>query len=101
MIFFDLNTAQLARIAHELTVESNWSIQLIDSYVKKPDVKVQSSKTRVKTGKQRAQTAKPNQSISMKSFDEIFYICQFKRKTNTSENNIKLQQGKINTFLLT
>ncbi len=98
MIFFDLNTAQLARITHEFTVESDWTIQLVDSYVRTPNLTAHTSvKTRLQTGKLRAQTAKSSQAstVTTKSFDEIFYICQFKKKTSATESNVKLQQGKF------
>lgn len=95
MIFFDLNTAQLAQINHELTIESDWTIQLVESYLKTPDLKV----IKPKSGR-RPQTTKSgardkSQMSSQKSVDEIFYICQFKKKTNEKEKSLKLQHGII------
>ena len=111
LIFFDLNTAQLAHINHKLSEEDNWSIELVDSYVKTPVLDLLAQQrllNRPKTGAPRPQTSKSTRATTakvpelktprlQKSYDEIFYICQFKRMKNSSKSKFKLQQSIIDT----
>ena len=92
MIFYDLNTAQIAHMHREFTLK-NWSLDHIESYVKIVKPKAQpgkdarkSTKSGAKSKQPHAQTTSANKTSSSsqqqptqaKSYEEIFYICQFK-----------------------
>lgn len=101
IIFFDLNTAQLAAINHEYSTENGWSIQLVEQYIKIPGEILEKVDSRPKTSKpsksktNRPQTGNSLNLATQKSYDEIFYICQYKRIISNRENSNKLQQGKF------
>jgi hypothetical protein len=113
MIFYDLNTAQLAQIYHEYTSDNQWNVQLVESYIKTPNAskkkvnqqltdRKKSSKTnRINNRSSSAITkssdtfqlnSSSNSSISStaKSYDEIFYIVQFTRNIKSISNDINL-----------
>lgn len=111
LIFYDLNTAQLANFYQKFCIENNWSIQLVESYVKTPEIKEAKRTNRPQTSKSRPLTSKSsklrpqidkligsdNNIGTEKSYDEIFYICQIKKKTQPNEVTNKLHQAIIDS----
>lgn len=83
LIFYDLNTAQVAQIYKEHSLEHNWNLELIESYIKdsKPSLNI------------RKKSAKNHTSV-LKSYEEILFICQFKFNSSATNKN-KLQQSVI------
>jgi hypothetical protein len=73
MIFYDLNTAQMSRIYKEFSVEQNWNLELIDSYVK--------------VGKS---------TSADKSNEDIYYICQFRNISDYVNLKIKNKEKILN-----
>ncbi|CAF0947594.1 unnamed protein product [Brachionus calyciflorus] len=77
IIFFDLNPAQLEYMYKEYSVDNNWNLELIESYVKyhRPSLIKRKKLNRIKS--------------TNKSHDEILYFCQFRHIEN-SNNKTKL-----------
>ena len=96
LIFYDLNTAQLAKVNNELCNDGNWIVELVESYTKYTGNDVIKRENRIKTAKFRPRTAKPKttEPKPKEQNEEIFYICQFKLKQNPASHGNKLQQGK-------
>jgi hypothetical protein len=95
IIFFDLNTAQLAQIYYEFSIEKKWNLQLIDSYIKsKPAIKFKSAD--IKTKLKRSKTEYKIPAIT-KSNEEIFFVCQFKQIFDNNETINKLQHSIIDS----
>ena len=88
LIFYDLNTAQLAHLYKEYSQEKNWNLELIESYsrINLPN--------RKKTKK-----SSVSKISSTKSYEEIFFICQFgyNDSNKNSKLNNKLHHSVIDT----
>lgn len=71
VIFYDLNPAQMAHIYKEYSIDLNWNIELIESYVRviKPR----------KNEKSKCEKLNP----TLKSHEEIFFMCQFRNVSST------------------
>ena len=94
LIFYDLNTAQLAQKYHEYSVEKKWNLQLVESYIKTPGLASYNKKMRMKSSKTRTTEI----LATTKSFDELFYICQFKRSdSSTAQPPNRLEHSIIDT----
>jgi hypothetical protein len=82
IVFYDLNTAQIAHMHRELSLK-NWNLELIEPYVKisrpKNLYKESHNRKSAKSARKPIQAkVSSNQSLSITSYEEIFYICQFK-----------------------
>lgn len=100
MIFFDLNTAQLAQLNYEFSTEELWNLELIDSYIKTQTNlnSTDNDKTNYKPQSPNRKKIKDLKNLAIqKSTEEIFYICQFKKITNNKETLNKLQHSIIDT----
>jgi len=81
IVFYDLNTAQIAHMHRELNLQ-NWNLELIEPYVK--IVRPKNLSKEINHRKSAKSARKPSQSRSSSnlslatSYEEIFYICQFK-----------------------
>jgi hypothetical protein len=92
IIFYDMNTAQMARLHHEYSVEQNWNLELVEPYLKvvKPPLATSLSAS------MRSVSRRSQNPAAAKSYDEIFFICQFKRNPSTDKNQLnKLQHSVI------
>ena len=106
LIFYDLNTAQLAQIYHEYTIEKRWNLELVESYIKiksnelKNESKVRFKKKKStdssKLVKNKLEKQDTNPALT-ESNEEIFYICQFRQVFDKSEHLNKLQHSLIDT----
>ena len=104
MIFYDLNTAQLAHIYKEYCLDNNWNLEIIESYVKttRPsNIRQNKDNRRAKSARRFNQIDKTSsqQNSPSKSYEEIYYICQFKLCESNSKSakklNNKLQHSII------
>ena len=85
IVFFDLNTAQIAHMQRELNLK-NWNLELIESYVKTIKPKSATKENQIQRSKSAKSAKKPthcksssNHQLALTtSYEEIFYICQFK-----------------------
>lgn len=100
LIFYDLNTAQLAQIYHEYSNENKWNLELVESYIKvksiEPKIKF-TRKSKLNDGKSPEKIPFQNPA-TIKSNEEIFYFCQFRQLFITTNENVnKLQHSIIDT----
>jgi hypothetical protein len=96
VIFYDMNTAQMARLHHEYSVEKNWNLELVEPYLKvqKPPL----SSVSLSASMQSASAKRKQNPATAKSYDEMFFICQFKYSGSADKNQLnKLQHSVIDT----
>lgn len=109
VIFYDLNTAQLAHFYKEYSIEKNWELELVDCYVKARNSSL--ARHRSRRPKSRCVSActvsptKLNRSkssthlITTQSNEDIYYICQFRMSKNTHTMN-KLHHSVVDKKFL-
>lgn len=110
MIFYDLNTAQMARIYKEFSIDKNWNLVLIDSYAKidKPNKSNLDNNQINQTNFVRENKSKKGKNINFKdnirieslstieSNEDIYYICQFKNISDYNNLGNKNKEKCIN-----
>lgn len=106
LIFYDLNTAQLAQIYHEYSIDKRWNLELVESYIKpknsglKNESRVKFKKKRsidCKSAKRVEKVVEPENPALAESNEEIVYICQFRQQFDKNECLNKLQHSLIDT----
>lgn len=97
LIFFDMNTAQMAEVYSHYTTERNWTVELIDSYISRP---YYAPSSRVKTAASSRTTKsalkKSSAASTVRSHEDITYIAQFKYTPGNKISN-KLDHSIIDT----
>ena len=99
LIFYDMNTAQMAQLYHTFTTDKCWNLELIESYLKVVKPITVPRKTQLAAAAVRPKSGvNAKHPAAVKSYEEIFYICQFRNcsgETNPKLN--QLQHGVIDT----